>query len=83
MAIKHKWVGEFNFRRQMTILYCFAYTERQAWAILCRRLARKDGVSAASVMGIFDGKHDNYEIKIEMEVKEIENPMVETEETIL
>jgi hypothetical protein len=70
MAIKKKWCGEFNYRRKMTVLYCHAYTERQAWLTFCRRLAAKDGVNAVSVMGLFDGSRDNYKITIEQEYKE-------------
>ncbi len=72
------WRGAFNFNRQSIIEYSWAVSERQAWLRMCRRIAMRDGVSPGSVMSIFDGKKDNYEIKIEMEVKEIEveTPMV-------
>ena len=48
-------------------MYAYAYTKRQAWAIMCRRLAEKDGVGVLTVMSLFDGKSENYEITIERE----------------
>ena len=70
MATKNLYCGEFNFRRQMTVLYCYAYTERQAWATMCNRIAKRDGVSPRVVLNYFNREKDNYKISIEMEVKE-------------
>jgi hypothetical protein len=69
--LKQLWRGAFNYRQSSRIEYAHAYTERQAWAIMCRRMAEKDGVAPASVMSLFDGKRDNYQIGLEMEIKEI------------
>jgi hypothetical protein len=65
MKIKKKWRGAFNYRKSSIVLYAFAYTEKQAWAIFCRRLAKKDGVLPSIVMGLFDGSRDNHEITSE------------------
>ena len=70
MAIKQLYCGEFNYRQQMTVLYCWAYSERQAWATLCKRIAKKDGVIPSVVFNYFNGEKDNYKISIELEVKE-------------
>ena len=68
MASKIKFVGEFNFKHQMSIMYCAAYTERQAWLVFCRRIAKKHDIGLPHVMGLFDGSIGNY--KIEKEKKD-------------
>ena len=73
MAIKQCFCGEFNFRRQMKILYCYAYTERQAWAVFCKRISAMDNVPLREVMGLFNGEKDNYKIDLELEIKEDKN----------
>jgi hypothetical protein len=81
--IKQLFRGAFNLNRMPRIEYAYAFTEMQAWAIMCRRLAKRDGVHPFAVMGIFDGKRDNYKITVEMEVKEIETNMDETNQALL
>ena len=63
--VKHKWKGVFNFQYEVSILYAYAYTERQAWMTFCRRLANKHNVGVPHVMGIFDGSKDNFTIEKE------------------
>ncbi len=72
MKLKTLFRGAFNFHQTAKVLYAYAYTKRQAWAIMCQRLAKKDGVHPSAVYGIFDGSRDNYEITVEMEVRENE-----------
>ena len=62
MKQKIKYRGAFNYRQTAKIEYAYAHTERQAWAVMCRRLAAKDGVDPLVVMRLFDGSRDNYEI---------------------
>ena len=64
---KHLWRGAFSYSHEAHILYTYAHTERQAWLIFCRRLAKKHDVSVQTVMGLFDGKKDNYQITTEVE----------------
>jgi len=71
VKVKQLYRGSFNYRQTVKIEYAHAYTERQAWAIMCGRLAKKDGVGVLTVMSLFDGKKDNYKITVEMEVKEV------------
>ncbi len=71
--MKHLWRGSFNYRQTVKILYTYACTEKQAWFILCKRLAKKDSVDPHVVMGLFDGSRDNFDITIETEFREIEN----------
>ena len=61
--------GRFNYRHEVHILYCYATTERGAWSRFCHRLADKHLVEPRFVMGIFDGKSNNY--KIEKEIKNV------------
>lgn len=75
--------GAFNFHRQAIIEYSWASSQRQAWLRMCRRIAKKDGVSAGTVMSLFDGSKNNYEITIEMEVKEVDAPMAENQKSMV
>lgn len=72
MATKSVWKGMFNYNRELYVLYCYAYSKRQAWVALCRRLADKHGVKPQTVMNFFNGTKDNYEITLETEIKEDE-----------
>jgi hypothetical protein len=67
--LKKLFRGAFNLNSIVRIEYARAYTERQAWALMCKRMAKKDGVSDSSVMGLFDGSRDNYRISIEPETQ--------------
>jgi hypothetical protein len=60
----------FNFQREVTVLYAHAFTKRQAWLVMCKRLAKKHGVIPLMVMNYFDGEKPNYEISLEMEIAE-------------
>ncbi len=70
--IKQKWRCVFNYSREVYILYCYAFTERQAWQIMCLRLAKMHNVHPSHVFALFDGHLDNFSIEIELEIKEIE-----------
>jgi len=59
---KSKYRGVFNYNRIVTVEYAWAYTKTQAWSVICKRLADRDGVGFLSVMSKFNGKSDNYEI---------------------
>jgi len=65
--IKNLYRGAFSYSHEAHILYTYAHTERQAWLIFCRRLAKKHDVSLQTVMGLFDGEKDNYQITMEVE----------------
>ena len=71
MKTKHLWKGVFNYAHALQILYAQAYTERQAWLIMCRRLAKKHDVALQVVTGLFNGSKDNYEVKIEIEYQTV------------
>jgi len=61
------WRGSFNLNCEVFVEYAYATTERQAWFIICRRLAKKTGVHSSVTMNHFDGNSDNYQIKKEVE----------------
>ena len=70
--VKHLWRGVFNLNRKVRIMYAYAFTEKQAWMVFCKRVADKDGVSARQVMDYFSDS-EKYEISKEVEFKEEEN----------
>ena len=70
MKVKQLWRGSFNIKTSPRIEYAQAYTKKQAWLVLCRRIAKKDGVDPTAVMDLFDGTRDNYSIELEMEITE-------------
>jgi len=71
--LKNLFRGVFNYHQTAIVLYRYANSKRQAWLVMCRFLAEKDGVHPSVVMGLFDGIQDNYEITIETEWKEAED----------
>ncbi len=64
-----------NYHQGARIEYTYANSRKQAWLIVCRRLAKKDGVDPRVVMGLFDGSQNNFEITVEMEVRECDSQM--------
>jgi len=73
MKLKQLYRGVFNYHGKVFPLYAYAYTEKQAWLVFCRRIARKLGVPLRVVMHYFSGEKNNYDINIELEVKEIKD----------
>ena len=72
MSIKQLWKGIFSYHCGLEKEYAYAFSREQARVIMARRLAKKHGVHPSVVLGMFDGKRDNFSIEIEMEVKELE-----------
>ncbi len=73
--MKSLWRGVFNYSHEVEILYRYASSKRQAWLVMCRYLSKKHDVSPAAVMGLFDGSQNNFEITVEMEVRECDSQM--------
>lgn len=67
---KNIFVGVFNLNREVFVERTYAASERQAWFVICRRLAKKTGVHSSVVMNHFDGSKDNYKIQLEVEFEE-------------
>ena len=71
--VKQLFRGAFNYARSMEpIMYRYAYTKRQAWKLMCDEIAKRNDVSKSLVYGLFDGSRQNFEITVEMEVREDE-----------
>ena len=68
---KHLWCGVFNYHRQMFVEYAYAYTEKQAKLVFCQRIAKKAGVHPGVICNIFNGNNDNFQIKKEIEFREV------------
>ena len=69
---KSLFKGVFNLSHEVHILYAYARSKEQAKVIFCRRIATQHDIHPSTVMNIFNGEKANFEITIEMEVKEIE-----------
>jgi hypothetical protein len=67
---KNLYKGIFSYSYEIDIEYAYAYSKEQARVVMCRRLAKKHDVHPSHVLSLFNNDSQNYEIKIEMEVKE-------------
>ena len=65
--MKDLWCGVFNLNHEVHTEYAYAASERQAWLVFCRRLAKKTGVYPRVTMNYFNGSKDNYSIRKEVE----------------
>jgi hypothetical protein len=70
VKVKNNYKGLFAYRNELKTEYVYAFSEKQAKVIMCRRIAKKQGVIPSVVMNYFNGEKDNYSIKIEVEYKE-------------
>jgi len=70
--VKKLWRGCFNYSRSVEVLYAYAYSKEQARVIMCRRIADKHDVHPSNTLRLFDGSKENFEITIELDVKEEE-----------
>lgn len=57
----------FNLTQEVLIERTYAASERQAWLLFCKRIAKKRQVSERQIMQIFNGDRDNFNISLEME----------------
>ena len=72
MKIKQLYCGWYQTRLRLFIERVYAYSEKQAHALICKRIAKKQDVSFNLVWDRFQDKA-NYRLIIEVEFKEIEN----------
>lgn len=75
MKIKNRFVGVFNYQREVHVLYCYASSEKQAKLIFIKRLSKLLDRSAGSLTGLYGGYLDNYKIQIETIFEEINEPL--------
>lgn len=69
--IKQLYKGVFETGKRVYIERTYAYSERQAWALICKRIAKKQGVSDRIVFDWFSDK-TKYKLEIEVFFKEEE-----------
>lgn len=68
--VKTLFRGVYNYAQSVEpIMYRWAYTERQAWKLMCDAIAKRNDVPKSYVYGLFDGSKPNFEITIEKEIK--------------
>jgi len=72
-GIKDLYLCRFNYQHEIYVERVMAFSERQAWVIVCKRIAKKVDRDPHSIMGLYGGQRDNFKI-----VKEIE--FIEQEE---
>jgi len=72
VKIKQLWCGWYQTRLRLFIERVYAYSEKQAHALICKRIAKKQGVPFGLVWDRFLDKA-NYRLIIEVEFKEVEN----------
>jgi len=70
--MKDLWKGVFNLYRETLIERTYAASERQAWLLFCKRIAKKRHVSERQIMQIFNGDRDNFSIQLEAIFEEVE-----------
>jgi len=67
---KQLFRGVFSYSCQLEREYAYAFSEKQARVIMCSRMAKRHDVHPSTVLRLFDGSRPNYEITVELEIKE-------------
>lgn len=70
---KQLYRGVFSYSCQLEREYGYAFSKEQARVIFCRRLAIKHDVHPSVVLRLFNGSRPNYEITVELEMREGES----------
>jgi len=68
--MKHLFCGVFNLKHEVFTEYAYAGSERQAWLVFCRRIAKKTGVHSSVTTNYFNGNSDTFSIRKELEFTE-------------
>lgn len=71
--VKSLYCGVFNFKHERYIQYAHAYNCKQAWLLMCKQIAKKQGVPNRMVMNYFNGEKDNFKIDLETAFTESED----------
>lgn len=71
--VKNLYCGVFAMKRESFISYAYAYSEKQAMCVFCRRIAKKHNVSNYMVRDYINSNPGCYKITKEIEFKEEEN----------
>jgi len=70
--VKDLYIGTFQFRHSTFIERAYAYSDKQAYMIICRRIAKKQGVEPWVVLKHFSGNSQDCIVKKEFEFEEVE-----------
>ncbi len=73
MRDKTLYKGIFVYHFQQCKEFAWAYSEKQAKTVMCRRLAKKQGVHSSVVFGYFSDGKDNHRIQKEIELDPIKD----------
>ncbi len=71
--VKSKWRGVFVYNCFVEEpIYRHAFTQKQAWKLMCDVLARKHGIHPSHVYALFDGSRANFSVEPEILFKEVD-----------
>ncbi len=71
VKVKSLYRGVFNYARSVERpIYRYAFTERQAWKLMCDEIARRHEIHPSYVYTLFDGSRGNFEITLEVDFRE-------------
>jgi len=68
--VKHLWRGKFIFGGESRVYYAHAFTKKQAFMIMCRRISMDDNLPFFQVYNYFN-ENENCTIEIEVEFQEV------------
>ena len=68
--VKHLYLGYFQFRHKTFVERAYAFSEKQAYLVMCRRIAGKQGVEPWMVLKHFKASPDAWRVDLEIEWKE-------------
>ena len=77
--MKHLFKGAFQTQRRLFIERCMASSEKQAFFLICKRIAKKQGVKDSIVFDWFHDK-DKYKLEVEVEFKEVDDVLRKAEQ---
>jgi hypothetical protein len=68
--MKSLYKGSFQTQRRVFIERCMASSEKQAFFLICKRIAKKQGIQDSIIFDWFKDK-DKYKLELEVEFKEV------------
>lgn len=72
MSCKDLYLGHFIGPHKIYIERCMAYSTRQAYFLICKRIAKKHGLPASVVIDHFR-LGENCDVKLEIKYEEVED----------
>lgn len=68
---KNLYIGYFNGKFKMHVKRCMAYSVKQAYLLMCKKIAKEAGVPDSVVIDHFQ-MGDNCAVKLEIEYDEVD-----------